>query len=267
MVKLLRRFGFACAAALSMLCGTSAALRAADVTPQELTVDASDIRAPIKLFRALHDGERPAVIILHTRQGLARFSAIYDRYAQALAAKDIDAVEMSYYDETDAAMMASSDRAARQSYFSAHLPAWSKRVHDVVSVMTARPDSSGKIGLLGFSNGGFLAVASAIADPRINALVVFYAGLPDLTANSGGRLPPLLALHGDGDPVIPLSSGRELVERARALGGQAELIVYPGAGHGFDFDLSRHDATDAAERAVNFLAQNLLAHETRPSSD
>ena len=262
MTRLLRRPAFACTVALPVLLGTSGAVRAAEITPQALTVDRSESRIAIKLFRALHDGKRPAVVILHTRQGLAQFSAVYDRYAQALATKNIDAVEMSYYDETDAAMMASSDRAVRQSYFSDHLPVWSRRVHDVVSFMTERRESSGRIGLLGFSNGGFLAVASAATDTRINGLVVFYAGLPDLTTS--GRLPPLLALHGDADPVIPLSSGQELIERAKALGGPAELVVYPGAGHGFDFDISRADAKDAFERAVHFLAQNLSDPQPRP---
>jgi len=44
------------------------------------------------------------------------------------------------------------------------------------------------------------------------------------------RLPPLLALHGDADQVIPIGQGRALVDRATALGGQGELIVYPVQG-------------------------------------
>jgi len=40
--------------------------------------------------------------------------------------------------------------------------------------------------------------------------------------------------------VVNRGNSREidaLVDRAKALGGQGELIVYPGAGHGFDFPI------------------------------
>ncbi len=44
---------------------------------------------------------------------------------------------------------------------------------------------------------------------------------------------PLLVMHGDDDPVVPLSSTLEFVERVRAAGGDAELHVMVGEGHGF----------------------------------
>jgi len=44
---------------------------------------------------------------------------------------------------------------------------------------------------------------------------------------------PLLVFHGDADPVVPVEQSRVLVERVRAAGGDVELVVYPGAGHGF----------------------------------
>jgi dipeptidyl aminopeptidase/acylaminoacyl peptidase len=44
---------------------------------------------------------------------------------------------------------------------------------------------------------------------------------------------PLLVMHGDADPVVPLSSTLDLVERIRTAGGDVELIVMEGEGHGF----------------------------------
>lgn len=44
---------------------------------------------------------------------------------------------------------------------------------------------------------------------------------------------PLLVIHGDTDPVVPLSSTIELVDRMNAAGGRVELIVMEGEGHGF----------------------------------
>ncbi len=266
MAKALRRFGFVGAVALSMLYGTLAATRAADITPQELTVQSSDYPVPIKLFPGQRDGRRPAVIILHGRQGIDRFAAAYTRYAEAVAAKGIDAVLVSYYDATDTAPMNAADQESRQRYFAQRRSIWARRVRDVITWTTERREFSGSVGLLGFSNGGFLAVATAAADPRINALVVFYAGIASGYETGSIRLPPLLALHGDADRNVPLSSGQALVDKAKALGAPAELIVYPEAGHGFDFDLSRNDARDATGRAVTFLAQTLLARTGERSS-
>jgi acetyl esterase/lipase len=42
---------------------------------------------------------------------------------------------------------------------------------------------------------------------------------------------PLLAIHGDADPVVHLSQSEKLVDAVLAAGGMAELIVKPGGGH------------------------------------
>jgi dipeptidyl aminopeptidase/acylaminoacyl peptidase len=44
---------------------------------------------------------------------------------------------------------------------------------------------------------------------------------------------PLLVMHGDADPVVPISSTFEFVDRVRAAGGEVDLVVMPGEGHGF----------------------------------
>ena len=44
---------------------------------------------------------------------------------------------------------------------------------------------------------------------------------------------PLLVLHGDVDPVVPVEQSQVFVERVRAAGGDATLHVYAGEGHGF----------------------------------
>ena len=42
---------------------------------------------------------------------------------------------------------------------------------------------------------------------------------------------PLLLIHGDADPLVPLQQSRKMVEAVKAAGGPAELIVKPGGGH------------------------------------
>jgi acetyl esterase/lipase len=42
---------------------------------------------------------------------------------------------------------------------------------------------------------------------------------------------PLLFIHGDADPLVPLQQSRKMVEAVKAAGGSAELIVKAGGGH------------------------------------
>ena len=67
-----------------------------------------------------------------------------------------------------------------------------------------------------------------------------YARIP---AYSG----PVLMIHGDSDPVVPLSYSR----RALSVYGDARLIVIPGAGHGFDGG----DSHAAREHSIAFIRE------------
>jgi carboxymethylenebutenolidase len=237
------------AALLLVLLGDSAAVAAAEDAVRELTVESGDGPIAIKLFSAVGENRHPAVIILPGRQDFD--SNAYTRFAEGLAAKGIDAVLLSYYDAADAAAMGTEDRASRGRYFGEHLPVRSERVQAVTGYLLQRSVASGKVGLFGFSNCGFLAVEAAVLDPRVSALVVFYGGI-------AGKLDVTrLALHGDADRIIPLASGTKLVEKARALGGQAELVVYAGAGHGFDHDATRTETSDSLARTLAFFASQL----------
>jgi dipeptidyl aminopeptidase/acylaminoacyl peptidase len=44
---------------------------------------------------------------------------------------------------------------------------------------------------------------------------------------------PLLVLHGDADPVVPIEQSVRLVDRIRSSGGDIEFHVIEGEGHGF----------------------------------
>ena len=46
-------------------------------------------------------------------------------------------------------------------------------------------------------------------------------------------LPPVLALHGDADPLVPYQQSLNLTKAIRSAGGDAELITVPGGKHGF----------------------------------
>lgn len=166
----------------------------------------------------------------------------------------MDAWLFSYYSAADEEVMQSMDRSRRVEYFNERFRDWAKTISDIAGFALAQKGSSGHVGLLGLSNGGFLAVGAAAIDQRIGAIVVSYGGIANPIKNEINRLPPLLELHGDADRVIPIAQGRALVDRAKALGGEAEQLVYPGAGHGFDLTND-----DARSHAIDFLRRQLKA--------
>ena len=67
---------------------------------------------------------------------------------------------------------------------------------------------------------------------------------------------PLLVLHGEDDPVVPVGQSRVLVERMRAAGGTVELVVYPGEGHGFR---RREHQVDEYQRIAAFLTRHVAS--------
>ena len=59
---------------------------------------------------------------------------------------------------------------------------------------------------------------------------------------------PLLVFHGADDPVVPVAQSTVLAERIRTGGGDVELCVYPGEGHGFrqiDHQIDEYRRTEA----------------------
>ena len=45
--------------------------------------------------------------------------------------------------------------------------------------------------------------------------------------------PPTLIIHGDADQLVPLQQSELMVEKLKAAGVEAKLIIKPGAGHGW----------------------------------
>lgn len=65
---------------------------------------------------------------------------------------------------------------------------------------------------------------------------------------------PLLLLHGDADPVVPVQQSRDLASAVRAAGGEVEYAEYQGEGHGFR---SLQAKRDEYERMERFLLRHL----------
>ncbi len=220
-----------------------------------LTIESDGRRIDVQVFATNDDSARSgAVILLHGGRGLERDTYVYERYAKALAAIGIEALLVPYYSSADAEAMKSLEWNVRQNLYQMRLVAWTRTISDVIDILAKNHKS---IGILGFSQGGYLATAVAATDTRVAALAVLYGGMPDAIRDKVTHLPELLVLHGDMDRVVPLSEGQSLIAQARALGAHAEIEIYQGKGHGFDFNITDPAASDAVTRAVSFFRSKL----------
>ncbi len=227
--------------------------------PEQLGVDTEEGRVDLTRYAADRAAKRPAVLLLHGSRGFEFRLRAYERYADALAAKGIDTYLLRYFTAADAPVFdpRTSTREKRETYETVRFDGWAKRVSSVVATVLTRPDSSGRIGLLGFSLGGYVAAATAARDERIAALAVLYGGMPDAMVPQVRKLPPLIELHGEADRNVPPAKGKELVKLGKAVGAEAEFVAYPGRRHGFDFSDSDPMAADALGRVTRFFESRL----------
>jgi dienelactone hydrolase len=144
--------------------------------------------------------------------------------------------------------------------------AWLRRRGDVI------PD---RIGLQGWSNGGSASLATmarpsapGVASPTpesgFRGALVFYPACGLKGQFENGLLPyaPVRVLQGSADEEVSPPLCQELVNKSRALGGDIEYVLYPGATHDFDDPGTERRsnpanvaaANDAFPRAANFFA-------------
>jgi carboxymethylenebutenolidase len=115
--------------------------------------------------------------------------------------------------------------------------------------------AGGKLGVVGYCWGGFLAWVSAVEIPGVAAAVGYYGGGIPTRLETPPRVPVMLHF-GEQDHGIPLSD----VDKIRAAFPSIPIHLYP-AGHGFNCDeRGSYDAASsklALERTLGFFAAAL----------
>ncbi len=64
----------------------------------------------------------------------------------------------------------------------------------------------------------------------------------------------MILIHGDADPIVPVTQSRKFATREREAGGSPEAIIIPGAGH-FDLVAPQAEAWAVVLRSVHSLAE------------
>jgi carboxymethylenebutenolidase len=174
--------------------------------------------------------------------------------AGQLAERGFAVYVLHYFDRTGAVEI-------EKSALVRHFPVWMKTLWDAVGFVEqqASVDPS-RIGLIGFSLGGYLAVCGAAIDPRVRAVVEFFGGLPKEMKLFMRRLCPMLILHGENDPIIPVAEAYHLQGVLQRKNIPYEMQIYPGVGHGFDGEAW----ADAKVRSLGFLRKYLSETNASP---
>lgn len=137
---------------------------------------------------------------------------------------------------------------------------------------SGRADAS-RLGITGFCWGGRIVWLYAAHNPRLKAGVAWYGRLVGQPSEMTPRHPvdvaaelkaPVLGLYGEKDGGIPLDTVEKMRAALKAAGTQAaresEIIVYPGAQHGFHADYrpsyNKEAATDGWKRLLEFFKKH-----------
>ncbi len=199
-------------------------------------------------------GAHPGVVILPGSYG---WRPAYALIARALADSGFAALALDYMHETGRDSLPQQRREMR--------PRWLAAIRGAVRFLAGQAYvERGRIGLVGYSRGAFLAVAAASSLPEVRAVVDYFGGI-DTTAQSTEEqlrgFPPLLILHGDSDRVVPVERAYQLRKGVIDRGGEVEMHIYPGADHAFNGAFSpnyrREAAEDSFRRTVEFLRRRL----------
>ena len=195
----------------------------------EVTLTASDGHQ-LGAYRAEpSDGPKGGVVVIQEIFGVNNhIRDICDR----LAAAGYVAIAPALFDRTERGFQSgySADEVAHARSFIADAD-WDAFVRDTDAARAAISDV-GKTGITGFCMGGTVAFMAATRLDGFACASGFYGGKIDAFANETPKC--AVQLHyGSEDHGIPMDN----VERVRARrGGDCEIFVYEGAGHGFHCD-------------------------------
>ena len=125
--------------------------------------------------------------------------------------------------------------------------------------LRARPDATGKVGAMGFCIGGHMTYLTA-CETDVAAAASFYGGGIAAPQGMGGKPSTvgrtakikgkILCLFGEKDALDPASTrSTRSARRSRRRGVDHEVVVYPGADHGFFCDQRATYQKEAAEDA------------------
>lgn len=212
----------------------SVAAEQVDIPDGSLTLHAT-------LYRPTGPGPFPAIVALHDCGGLNQrpntLSQLYGSWAQHLVAHGFAVLFPDSFGSRglgpQCRVRQPKVRASRERIADADAAR-----HWLQAQNFVRPD---RVSLLGWASGGTAALWAVRpnAVPRdggadFRSAAAFYPGCRRLRLTAWSARVPTLILIGSADDWALASTCQQMVAGARGRSARAEIVVYPGAPHGFD---------------------------------
>ena len=196
-------------------------------------------------FLPAKPGRHPIVMALHGSGGMSREGHL--EFAQLLANQGF-CVFVPHFFEPGGIRWADDATIWRE------FPNWMRIISSALDFAQQQPSAEpDKIGLIGFSLGGYLALSLAVEQKRIKAVAEFFGGMPDHFAERLNGMPPVLILHGEEDRTVPVAEAHKIARLLETRHLRYEMKLYKNAGHGF----GPLDMMDAGRRTYFFLKKHL----------
>lgn len=200
-------------------------------------------------------GKLPGILVVHENRGL---NPHIEDIARRLALDNF----MAFAPDALAPLggYPGTEDEARDLFGKLDRPKLNEDMVAAAEYLKARPDCSGKVGVVGFCFGGGIAQMLATRMPDLNAAVSFYGNSPD-PAEAPKIKAPMLLQFAETDERI--NAARPAWEAAlKEAKVPFESYLYPGTQHGFNNDTTpRFDEAAAKlawQRTVAFFKKHLV---------
>lgn len=231
------------------------------VVEKNTSYRADDLEIPCFFCTPAGEGPFPAVMVLHGSDG---FKPNHAQMARNLARQGFAAIAPTWFG-------GSSPRSHWDRLHTGDITAG-------VAWLESRPAvAAHRLGVIGFSRGGGLALIVGALMPQTKAIVSYFG----LTSWQGGlqefpHLPlnaadpydfvrqiscPLLSFHGEKDTVVPVEDTLNLDAACRKYGVRHDFVIYPNVNHSYIWSGDKYHQQaheDSWKRTVSFLKKHLF---------
>ena len=262
MERLTRLAGSTAAAAAMLPLLQNDYARAETVKPDDPRLVSSEVAVPESdaglkgyLVGAKGGEKRPAVVMIHENRGLNPHIRDMTRRAALAGYLTLGIDALSPEGGTPANEDAARDMIGKLSPEDA-----ARRIAAAVRFLASHPQSTGKVGAMGFCWGGGQVNRVASIEPALAAGVAYYGVQVPAERVGGIRAALLLHYAGKDDRI---NAGIPAYKAALEQAGKTfELHVYEGVDHAFnnDTNAARYNAAAAGlawQRSLDFLARHL----------